>query len=232
MSLPEVQLIAGTGTEAVKLAPVALAMRAAGLLMPMLVAAGDHLPTITRALAAFELVTGATVPAQALAELTRQLDALWAVRRPAAVMVQGDSPVSLAGALAAAWRRIPVVHLSAGLRGDEFTAPSEHEPNGRLIAQVATLHLVPVAIAGMNLIDEGVPARSVLITGDTGYEAALAIAGRRLPTSRVASVNPNSDGRTAIRATQAVAAMLGLADRPTPLPVPSFRGAPNAVSRG
>ncbi len=39
MSIPAVQLIGGTGTEAVKLAPVALAMRAAGLLLPVMIAA-------------------------------------------------------------------------------------------------------------------------------------------------------------------------------------------------
>ncbi|HEU4347808.1 MAG TPA: UDP-N-acetylglucosamine 2-epimerase [Actinoplanes sp.] len=225
MSIREVQLIAGSGTEAAKLAPVATAMRAAGLLVPVLVAAGEQLTAVTRALAAFELLPDVTMPAEALTDLIRQLDDLWARRRPDAVMVQGDSPTGLAGALAAAWRRIPVVHLSAGVRCDEFEVPSPGEANGRLIAQVATVHLAPMPIAAMNLIDEGVATRSVLINGDTGFEAALAIARRKLPASRVQAVNPYSDGRAAIRAAQAVAALLGLADRPAPMPVPAFAGA-------
>ncbi len=40
MSLPEIHLIGGTRPEAVKLAPVALAMRDAGLVAPVLVASG------------------------------------------------------------------------------------------------------------------------------------------------------------------------------------------------
>jgi UDP-N-acetylglucosamine 2-epimerase (non-hydrolysing) len=225
MSIPEVQLIGGTGTEAVKLAPVALAMRAAGLLTPVMVAAGEQVSTVARALTAFELAPEVSLPAELLTDLFRRLDTLWAGRRPAAVLVQGESPTSLAGALVAAWRRIPVVHLSAGLRGEEFERPAPDDANARLIAQVAAVHLVPVPIAAMNLIDEGVPARSVLITGDTGYEAALAIAHRRLPAARVASANPYSDGRAAQRAAQAVAALLGLADRPAPMPIPAFAGA-------
>jgi UDP-N-acetylglucosamine 2-epimerase (non-hydrolysing) len=229
MSIPEIQLIGGTGTEAVKLAPVAVAMRAAGLLMPVLVAAGEHLSTVTRALAAFELRPDVMLPADPLTDLMHRLDRLWAERRPGAVLVQGENETALAAALAATWRRIPVVHLSAGLRGDEFQSPSPTEPHGRLIAQVAAVHLVPVPIAAMNLIDEGLPARSVLITGDTGYDAALAIAHRRLPATRVANANPYSDGLAGHRAAQAVAALLGLAARPAPMPIPAFAATPTAT---
>jgi UDP-N-acetylglucosamine 2-epimerase (non-hydrolysing) len=232
MSIPVVQLIGGTGTEAVKLAPVAVAMRAAGLLMPVLIAAGGQLTTVARALAAFELAPDLALQTEKLTDLIRRLDGLWAERRPAAVVVQGHSETGLAGALAAAWRRIPVVHLSAGLRSEEFEVPTADEANGRLIAQVAAVHLVPVPIAAMNLIDEGIPARHILITGDTGYDAALAIAHRKLPATRVATVNPYSDGRAGRRAAQAVAALLGLAEQPAPMPVPANAGSTSTGAHG
>ncbi|HET6534180.1 MAG TPA: UDP-N-acetylglucosamine 2-epimerase [Actinoplanes sp.] len=232
MSIPVVELIGGTGTEAVKLAPVARAMRAAGLLLPVMIAAGAQLTTVARALATFDLAPDLALPAEALTDVIRRLDALWTQRRPAAVVVQGHSEIGLAGALAATWRRIPVAHLSAGLRSDEFGAPAAHEANGRLIAQVAAVHLVPVPIAAMNLIDEGVPARSILLTGDTGYDAALVIAHRRLPTSRVAPVNAHSDGRAGQRAAQAVAALLGLAPPPAPMPVPAVAGTTSTATHG
>jgi UDP-N-acetylglucosamine 2-epimerase (non-hydrolysing) len=232
MSRTEVQLIGGTGTEAVKLAPVAVAMRAAGLLVPQLTVVGEQFRVITRALATFDLAPGVTIDAEPLTDLILRLDMIWTERRPAAVIVLGDSPSSLAAALAAAWRNIPVVHLYAGLRHDEFETPAPDEANSRLIAQVANLHLVPVSLAAMNLIDEGVAARSVLITGDTGYDAALAIAGRRQPSSRVATASPYGDGLAAQRAAQAVAALLGLADRPEPMPIPSFTGTPSAMPFG
>ena len=228
MSLPEVHLIGGTGTEAAGLAPVATALRAAGLLTPVLVTAGPDTAAAARALAAFDLLPDVTLPTgTAHPDATiRRLAALWDTRGPAAVLVQGDGQTAVAGALAAAWRRIPVVHLTAGRRADGFAAPSAGEPGSRLIAQVATLHLTPEPIAAMNLLDEGIAAGAILIAGDTGSDAATA--GRRVPAPRVPS--PYGDGRAAQRAAQATAALLGRAEPPAPMPIPSFPAAPAGVT--
>jgi UDP-N-acetylglucosamine 2-epimerase (non-hydrolysing) len=188
MSLPEVHLIGGTRPEAVKLAPVATSMRAAGLVAPVLVAGGQDPAMVVRALAAFDLAPDVTLtvecstgsPAELLTEMIKRLDALWAERRPAAVVVQGDTTTSLAGALAAFWRRIPVVHLEAGSRSVDLDAPFPEEANRRLVAQVATLHLAPTALAAMNLLDENIAAGDVLITGNTVVDATRAVARRKL----------------------------------------------------
>jgi UDP-N-acetylglucosamine 2-epimerase (non-hydrolysing) len=194
MSLPEIHLIGGTRPEAVKLAPVALAIRAAGLLEPVLVASGQHPTMVNQALAAFELTPDVTLQvdrdsgsqAELLTEMIRRLDELFAERQPAAVIVQGDTTTSLAGALAAFWRRIPVVHLEAGLRSGDLESPFPEEANRRLVAQVAALHLAPTPLAAMNLLDEGINTGDVLITGNTVVDATLAIAGRKLPFSDAA----------------------------------------------
>ncbi|GAA2593093.1 UDP-N-acetylglucosamine 2-epimerase (non-hydrolyzing) [Winogradskya consettensis] len=189
MSLPEVHLIGGTRPEAVKLAPVVLAMREAGLLTPVLVASGQHPTMVSQALVAFGLEPDVTLAvergtgtqAELLTEMIRQLDELWAQRTPAAVIVQGDTTTSLAGALAAFWRRIPVVHLEAGLRSGDLESPFPEEGNRRLVAQVASLHLAPTPLAAMNLLDENIDTTDVLITGNTVVDATLAVAGRRMP---------------------------------------------------
>jgi UDP-N-acetylglucosamine 2-epimerase (non-hydrolysing) len=106
---------------------------------------------------------------------------LWAEHTPAAVIVQGDTTTSLAGALAAFWRRIPVVHLEAGLRSGDLDSPFPEEANRRLVAQVAALHLAPTPLAAMNLLDENIATGDVLITGNTVVDATLAVAGRKLP---------------------------------------------------
>ncbi|MEV0899749.1 UDP-N-acetylglucosamine 2-epimerase (non-hydrolyzing) [Actinoplanes sp. NPDC049802] len=189
MSRREVHLVGGTRPEAVKLAPVALAMREAGLLTPVLLASGQHPTMVTQALAAFGLEPDITLSverstggqAELLTAMIRELDELWSVRTPAAVIVQGDTTTSLAGALAAFWRRIPVVHLEAGLRSGDLGSPFPEEGNRRLVAQVTALHLAPTPLAAMNLLDERIPAGDVLITGNTVVDATLAVAGRRLP---------------------------------------------------
>jgi UDP-N-acetylglucosamine 2-epimerase (non-hydrolysing) len=208
MTIPEVHLVSGTRPEAVKLAPVAIAMREAGLLEPVLVASGQHPAMVDQALAAFGLTPGLTLrvtrnngsQAELLTEMILQLDELWAVRTPAAVIVQGDTTTSLAGALAAFWRRIPVVHLEAGLRSGDLDSPFPEEANRRLVAQVAALHLAPTPLAAMNLLDENVATGDVLITGNTVVDATLAIAGRRLPfeNAAVAAARAAADGRRLI----------------------------------
>lgn len=239
MSLPEVHLVGGTGAEAVKLAPVVVALRAAGLLRPVLVAAGSQAAAVTQALAAFDLTADVTLPAAPLTELMTRLNEFWATRTPAAVLVQGDSFTSLAAALTASWRCVPVAHLSAGQRHDDLVSADTalvgadtDDTNGRLITQVSDAHLVVVPMAAMTLLDEGVPARSVHITGDTAYDAALVIAGRRQPPTLVSIANPYSDGQAANRAAQAVAALLGLAAPPAPMPIPRFPAEAGAVTFG
>ncbi|WP_433827652.1 non-hydrolyzing UDP-N-acetylglucosamine 2-epimerase [Actinoplanes sp. CA-015351] len=201
----EVHLIGGTRPEAVKLAPVAIAMREAGLLQPVLLASGQHPTMVTQALAAFGLEPDITLQverftgtqAELLTAMVRELDELWSVRTPAAVIVQGDTTTSLAGALAAFWRRIPVVHLEAGLRSGDLDSPFPEEANRRLVAQVASLHLAPTPLAAMNLLDEKIAHTDVLITGNTVVDATLAMAGRKLPfeNAAVAQARANSKNR-------------------------------------
>jgi UDP-N-acetylglucosamine 2-epimerase (non-hydrolysing) len=188
-SLPEVHLIAGTRPEAIKLAPVVAAMRAAGRVTPVLVASGQHPTMVVQALDAFEQTPDVVLEIERatgsqpelLTEMIRRLDELFAEREPAAVIVQGDTTTTLAGAMAAFWRHIPVVHLEAGLRSGDLESPFPEEANRRLVGQLAKLHLAPTTLAATNLLDESVPATQVLITGNTVVDATLAVAARRLP---------------------------------------------------
>jgi UDP-N-acetylglucosamine 2-epimerase (non-hydrolysing) len=211
MNRPEVHLIGGTRPEAVKLAPVVLALREAGLLRPVVVASGQHPAMVHQALTAFDLTPDVTLDvergggtqAELLTAMIRELDVLFGERTPAAVVVQGDTTTSLAAALAAFWRRIPVVHLEAGLRSGDLESPFPEEANRRLVAQIAQLHLAPTPLAAMNLLDEGARTDEVLITGNTVVDASLTVAGRKLPYENpdVAAVRAASHGRRLVLVT-------------------------------
>jgi UDP-N-acetylglucosamine 2-epimerase (non-hydrolysing) len=183
----EVHLIAGTRPEAIKLAPVVIAMRAAKRVTPVLVASGQHPAMVAQALAAFDLEPDVTLPVERrtgsqpelMTALIEQLDKLFAERKPAAVIVQGDTTTTLAGALAAFWRQIPVVHLEAGLRSGDLDSPFPEEGNRRLVGQIAALHLAPTSLAATNLLDEGIEPERVILTGNTVVDAALTVVGRR-----------------------------------------------------
>lgn len=188
MPFPEVHLIAGTRPEAVKLAPVAARMRERGRLQPMLVASGQHPAMTAQALTAFDMAPDRALPLtrhtgsqpELLAALVQRLDEHLAAHQPAVVMVQGDTTTTLAGALAAFWRKIPLVHLEAGLRTGNLAAPFPEEGNRRMVAQLAGMNLAPTALSAANLLGEGVPAERVLLTGNTVVDAVLDIADRRV----------------------------------------------------
>jgi UDP-N-acetylglucosamine 2-epimerase (non-hydrolysing) len=87
----------------------------------------------------------------------------------------------LAAALAGFYRRVPVVHLEAGLRTGDVLSPYPEEMNRRLTSQLASLHLAPTHNARANLLGEGVKPDSVVVTGNTVIDALHWTVGRRVP---------------------------------------------------
>lgn len=186
-SVHRVGVLLGTRPEAIKLAPVVLALRDAPWLEPVVVSTGQHADLVTPVLAAFGIGPaqeemcdlGLMRPGQELSDLagraTTAIGQAIADLGLAAVIVQGDTTTTLAGALAGFYRGVPVVHVEAGLRTGDRRAPWPEEANRRMITQVADLHCAPTDRAARALLAEGVAAESVLHTGNTVVDALVAI---------------------------------------------------------
>jgi UDP-N-acetylglucosamine 2-epimerase (non-hydrolysing) len=189
MQLPRVLLIAGTRPEAIKLAPLVPAFRRAERLEPIFVSSGQHPAMVEQALDAFSLSPDVRLEidrpsgeqAELLSALLPAIDQVIVEHAPAAVIVQGDTSTTLAGALAAFWRRIPIVHVEAGLRSGDLAHPFPEEANRRLVTQIASLHLPPTPASEANLVAEGVPADQIIMTGNTVVDAVINVAARALP---------------------------------------------------
>lgn len=185
----EVLLLVGTRPEAVKVAPVALALAAHPTLRPVIVASGQHGAAVAETLAwfglrpdeAFELRRATGGQAELMAALLPALDSLLDRRRPAVVLVQGDTTSTLAGALAAFWRQVPLAHLEAGLRTGDLSAPFPEEANRQLVARLASLHLAPTDGAAHRLRQESLPRPHVVLTANTVVDAIALLADRRPP---------------------------------------------------
>jgi UDP-N-acetylglucosamine 2-epimerase (non-hydrolysing) len=108
--------------------------------------------------------------------LTAALGGLFAGTRPNAVVVQGDTNSTLAGALAANAEGIPLVHVEAGLRSYDRGMPEEH--NRVMVDHLADLCCAPTLANATNLLAEQIPEHQVAVTGNTVIEAVQ----RQLPS--------------------------------------------------
>lgn len=91
--------------------------------------------------------------------------------RPSAVIVEGDTNSVLAGALAAYKSGIPVAHLEAGLRSDDWTMPEES--NRVLSDRISRWLFCPTDLQRERLAQEGIAHDGVHVVGNTIVDASL-----------------------------------------------------------
>lgn len=91
--------------------------------------------------------------------------------QPDVVVVQGDTNTVSAGAQAANYVGIPVVHVEAGLRSHDRSMPEEI--NRIVTGVLAEVHCAATTHNAARLRAEGVPADKIVVTGNTIIEATL-----------------------------------------------------------
>ncbi|MBX3745276.1 MAG: UDP-N-acetylglucosamine 2-epimerase (non-hydrolyzing) [Verrucomicrobiae bacterium] len=182
-----VSVIFGTRPEAIKLAPVILALRGEQGIECRVCVTAQHRQMLDQVLETFEIRPDADLdlmrPDQSLAEFAARavsgVDGYLAEDRPDLVLVQGDTTTVFGATLAAFYRRIPVGHVEAGLRTGDMMAPWPEEANRVLTSRLAALHFAPTRWSRENLRREGVPAGRIRVTGNPVIDA-LMIARRRV----------------------------------------------------
>lgn len=85
---------------------------------------------------------------------------------PDCIVVQGDTTTAFVAALAAFYKKIPIVHIEAGLRTGKLYSPFPEEANRSLISRLATIHMAPTQKAVDNLTREGI-SKNVFMVGNT-----------------------------------------------------------------
>ena len=91
--------------------------------------------------------------------------------KPDVVLVHGDTTTSMAAAMAAFYRQIPVGHVEAGLRTHNLYSPWPEEMNRQVTGRIAAYDFAPTALSRQNLLDEGVPEERITVTGNTVIDA-------------------------------------------------------------
>jgi len=178
--------IFGTRPEAIKMAPLALALAADDRFDAKVCVTAQHREMLDQVLGLFEIKPDFDLdimkPGQDLTDVTtailQGLKRVFAKFRPDIVLVHGDTATTFASTLAAYYQQIPVAHVEAGLRTGNLYSPWPEEANRKLTGALARLHFAPTPTSRDNLIAEGVAAASIVVTGNTVIDALLDVVGR------------------------------------------------------
>ncbi|WP_265562232.1 non-hydrolyzing UDP-N-acetylglucosamine 2-epimerase [Sphingomicrobium arenosum] len=175
----KILVVFGTRPEAIKLAPVILALGADPRFEVATCSSGQHRDMIQPVCDLFGIAIdhdlGVMRPGQSLDHVTAaildKLPAVFAAERPDVVMVQGDTTTAFSAALSAFYHRIPIAHVEAGLRTKDLASPFPEEGNRALISRLARWHFAPTRAAREHLVAERCPGQ-VVETGNSVVDAA------------------------------------------------------------
>ena len=201
--------IYGTRPEAIKMAPIVKALQASPQFECVVTVTGQHREMLDQVNDIFDITPDHDLniiqPRQTLnGVLTRTvegLDAIFAENAPDAVVVQGDTTTSTAGAIAAFYRGIPVIHAEAGLRSFDLFSPFPEEANRKMTSQITSLHLAPTSTSKENLLREALPEEDIVVTGNTVIDALLHTVEQKLPFSDPQLEEIASSGRRVLLVT-------------------------------
>ncbi len=180
--MTRIHLIAGARPNFMKVAPLYHALTATPWAEPVLVHTGQHYDAAMSdaffadlALPApdHHLGVGSAGHAEQTARVMSGYDALCDRAPPDATVVVGDVNSTLACALVAAKRRIPVAHLEAGLRAGDRGMPEEI--NRILTDHACDLLWPPSDDAVANLRAEGIPEHRIALVGNIMIDSLVAL---------------------------------------------------------
>jgi len=181
----KVMVVFGTRPEAIKMAPVALALAAEPDLEAMICVTAQHRQMLDQVMRIFDLCADIDLdlmqPGQDLYDVTTRV--LLGMRdvlkreQPDLVLVHGDTTTCFAAGLAAFYQGIPVGHVEAGLRTGDLRQPFPEELNRVLAGRIASMHFAATPAAAENLRSEGI-SKQVWVTGNTGIDAVLHVRDR------------------------------------------------------
>ena len=179
----KVLTVFGTRPEAIKMAPVVLALQNEAEIESIVCVTAQHRQMLDQVLNLFNIQPDYDLdlmaPNQDLFDITAKV--LLGLRdvlkqaKPDIVLVHGDTTTCFAAGLAAFYQNIKLGHVEAGLRTGNLRAPFPEEANRTLVGRLADFHFAPTESSRQNLLKEGVPDENIVVTGNTVIDALLIV---------------------------------------------------------
>ena len=179
MNAKKILTIFGTRPEAIKMAPLVLALSDDHRFDSKVCVTAQHRDMLDQALDLFEIKPDYDLnimkPRQTLSELTGAilvgLKPILESFEPDIILVHGDTATTFAASLAAYYQQIKVGHVEAGLRTFNIYSPWPEEGNRKLTSAITHFHFAPTVGSKENLLKEGVQDNDIIVTGNTVVDA-------------------------------------------------------------
>ncbi len=196
--------VIGTRPEAVKLAPVVTALMENTNVNVSVLVTAQHREMLDEVLDMFDIVpdydldimSDNQTPTDVFIQVLNGIQPILVQSKPDWLLVQGDTTTVLASTIAAAYEKIPVGHIEAGLRTYDRGNPFPEEINRVLTDHAASLHFAPTITDRAALLREGISNHTIHVTGNTVVDTLNTIISRpESPSLRTILSNMEDDKR-------------------------------------
>ena len=188
LKIKKIFCVVGTRPEAIKMAPLILALKKEQWVNLRVVVTAQHRHMLDQINNFFDITPDIDLNLmqvnQTLAGLTSKIlvqfhNAL-INETPDLVLVQGDTTTVMAAALACFYCHIPIGHIEAGLRTGDLKNPFPEEVNRVIASKLASWHFAPTEGSKQNLLKEGIQNEKIVVTGNTVIDALLISANKKI----------------------------------------------------
>ncbi|MGP4116754.1 non-hydrolyzing UDP-N-acetylglucosamine 2-epimerase [Levilactobacillus zymae] len=176
----KVMTVFGTRPEAIKMAPIILAMKQRPAeFTPITVVTAQHREMLDQVLEIFHIHPDYDLnimrPNQTLSGITTRvldhLDQVLTEAQPDIVLVHGDTTTTFAASVSAFYHKTLLGHVEAGLRTWDKYSPYPEEMNRQLTDILSDLYFAPTDLSRQNLLKQAHPDSHIYVTGNTAIDA-------------------------------------------------------------
>ena len=175
----KVMTVFGTRPEAIKMAPLVLALQTDERFETVTTVTAQHREMLDQVLEIFKIVPDYDLnimhKEQTLTEITAnvltKLDQVIKVVKPDIILVHGDTTTTFAASVAAFYNQVAIGHVEAGLRTWNKYSPFPEEMNRQMTDDLADLYFAPTEESKANLLKENQAAAKIFVTGNTAIDA-------------------------------------------------------------
>lgn len=181
--------IFGTRPEAVKMAPVVMALKKHNEIESKVCVTAQHRQMLDQVLEAFDIRPdidlNLMMPNQSLSQISAaiftHLDPVLTEFKPDWILIQGDTATVAVAAMVGYYHQVKVGHIEAGLRSFDKWAPFPEEVNRKIAGVISDLHFAPTEGNRRNLLREGIPYANIKVTGNPAIDALRMITSKPAP---------------------------------------------------